>query len=147
MHRIRDWLYTGGIAATENTDGLKVHQITAMLQLHHAVEQPGIASRFIYIEDARKIPKHQLEQGIDFIQQQHAADGVILVACGAGVSRSVTLATAALVVVEGLALVEAFTVVRAGNPRAMPDQTQWQSLAQYFDDDTDFWDLWMRLKM
>ena len=48
---------------------------------------------------------------------------------------------------SGLALVEAFTVVRAGNPRAMPDQTQWQSLAQYFDDDTDFWDLWMRLEM
>jgi len=147
MHKIRPWLYTGNIHATEDQELLKQHTITAMLQLHRPVEQPGIVSLYLPIDDGYAIPQHLLVKGIAFIKEQHAAGKIILVACGAGISRSSAFATAGLATIEDLPLRDAFWAVREANPKAMPDEVQWQALAAHFDDDTDFWDLWWDAEM
>jgi len=147
MYQVRQWLYTGGVVETENLPLLKQHHISAMLQLHRPVEQPGITSLYLPVDDGYAIPRHLLNKGVDFVKAQHATGKIILIACGAGISRSSAFVTACLHTMEGLSLRDAFWAVRAANPKAMPDEVQWQSLTGYFDDDTDFWDLWWDAEM
>src|SRR5689334_12250798 len=96
MHKIRPWLYIGKYRETANIDTLIVYRISAMLQLADKVEQIGIASLYIPVEDGEPLPADQLRQGVEFVRAQKAAGKTVLVACGAGISRSVTFTIAAL---------------------------------------------------
>ncbi len=51
MHRIRDWLYVGKYAETTNLSYLRSYGIGAMLQLADRVEQPGIESLYLPVEE------------------------------------------------------------------------------------------------
>ena len=122
-------------------------KVTAMLQLYKPVEQAGITSLHLSIEDGHHIADQAFDDATAFVRAQHSAGACLLIACGAGISRSSTFAVLALNVIEGLTLEQAFWQVRKANPRAMPDQIHWEALAKYRDDDQSFWELWRRAEL
>ncbi|MDX1992255.1 MAG: dual specificity protein phosphatase [bacterium] len=142
MNQIRPWLYVGNRFSTEDPDLLGRTGIGAMLQLYASVHQPGIPSIYVPIEDGYPLPSAIFTLGVGFVRAQKAQGRRVLVACGAGISRSATVAIAVLKEEEGLGLKDAFLLVREGNPRALPDQVHWQSLCQRYNEDVSFWDLW-----
>src|SRR5437868_6406606 len=104
MHKICPWLYIGKYRETIDINILIAYRINAMLQLADKVEQIGIASLYIPVEDGEPLPADKLRQGVDFVRAQKAAGKTVLVACGAGISRSVTYSIAALKEEENLSL-------------------------------------------
>jgi predicted protein tyrosine phosphatase len=58
-----------------------------------------------------------------------------LIACGAGISRSVAFAVAVLKEEEDLSLREALRQVRAKHPGAMPHPALLKSLSEYYGED------------
>ena len=120
MNQIRPWLYIGKYRETKDYKYLTHHNIGAMLLLAELVEHPGINSLYLPVEDGEPLPKDLLQEGLAFIQKQHEQDAVILVACGAGISRSATYTVAALKERENLSLLGAFQQVQKLHPDAMP---------------------------
>ena len=147
MYIIRPWLYTGRYQETQDLTLFEQGEIDAMLQLFRPVEQPDITSLYLRVEDGYPIADDVFAEALAFVKAQHEAEKRVFIACGAGVSRSSSFAVASLVHIEGLGLRDAFWQVRAGNPRAMPDQVHWASLARYFNEDVSFWDLWRDAEM
>ena len=72
---------------------------------------------------------------------QRAAGQVVLVACGAGISRSTTFAIAALKEAEQLTLRDAAQIVRRAHPGGMPHLALWESLCTTYDEQIDYLDL------
>ena len=131
MNKIRPWLYIGKYAETTDHEWLKVNGITAMLLLAEPVKHLGIASLYLQVEDGIPIPDGLLEAGVDFIKKQKDAGQTILVACGAGVSRSGTYAIAALAKIEQLELLQATKEVKHSHPATFPHPELWLSLCEY----------------
>lgn len=132
MDKIRDWLYIGKHSETIDEALLKSHGITAMLQLAEAVKQEGIVSRYLPVEDGEPLRIDLLEEGIDFIRQQKTEDKRILVACGAGISRSTLFCMAALMEIEKQNLFQAFRSVYEVHPMAFPHYELGLVLAAYY---------------
>jgi protein-tyrosine phosphatase len=137
MYTIRPWLTIGKYAETRNLNLLQVSGIHAMLQLAEAVPQPGIESLYLAVEDGEPLPIPLLEQGITFIREQKSQDHHVMVACGAGISRSVLFSMAALMAEENLSLFDAYRDIVAIHPTAMPHHALGLSLAQYHHLDLD----------
>jgi protein-tyrosine phosphatase len=142
MIEIRSWLYVGKYTDTLNESILLNHAIDAMLQLHQAVEYATIPSLFVPVQDGEPLSDAFLERGVAFVRGQKAENKRVLVACSAGISRSVTFATASLKEEENLALLDAFHELRQKHPRAMPDHIHWEALCRYYREDIPFWDIW-----
>lgn len=141
MNQIRPWLYIGKYRETTNGALLHSYSIGAMLQLAEGVKQEGIASLYVPVEDGEPLPVPALEQGIAFVRAQKAQDRNVLVACGAGISRSVTFAIAALHEEEGLSLPAAYRSIRASHKEARPHFALWNSLCQYYGERMKYVDL------
>lgn len=141
MYRIRDWLYIGKYAETTNLGYLRSYKIGAMLQLADRVDQPGIESLYLPVEDGVLLTPEALRQGVDFIRLRKADGKVVLSSCGAGISRSVSFAIAALKEEEGLTLVEALASLKQNHPSAMPHPELWKSLNQYYGETLNWHDL------
>jgi hypothetical protein len=132
MNQIRPWLYIGKYRETRDGRYLATHNITAMLLLAELVEHPGITSLYLAVEDGEPLPSEMLTKGVDFVKAQKEAGQTVLVACGAGISRSATFAVAALKEVEDLGLREAIHIVQQAHPESMPHYKLWQSLCDYY---------------
>ena len=132
MDHIRPWLYIGKYRETLNFRLLTSLNITAVLLLAELVEHEGIVSCFLAVEDGELLPDDLLKKGVDFVIEQKQQGGVILIACGAGISRSAAYATAALKEVEGLTLLAAYHEVKRAHPVALPHMALWDSLCQYY---------------
>jgi protein-tyrosine phosphatase len=105
-----------------------------MLLLAELVEHPGITSLYLAVEDGEPLPQEILAQGVEFVKAQQAAGQTILVACGAGISRSASFAAAALKEIEGIGLREAIRIVKQGHPDSMPHYKLWQFLCNYYNE-------------
>lgn len=147
MHRIRPWLYIGNYTDTTMPDLLHAHEIGAMLQLAEHVPQAGIAELYLAVEDGEPLPTDLLARGVAFIRAQRAQERHVLVACGAGISRSTTFAIAALHEIEGLSLLDAYRAILERHPDAFPNMALWNSLAAYYGDDMDFRAMWDTLHL
>jgi protein-tyrosine phosphatase len=141
MDEIRPWLYIGKYRDTKNKSYLTLKSIQAMLQLAEKVEQPGITSLYLPVEDFAPIPVHLLEKGIAFIRAQKTAGYRVLVACGAGINRSSAFCTATLKEEEGLTLFEAFKEVKRKHPESIPHQPVWESLCKYYNEPIPYLDV------
>ncbi|MEK7327688.1 MAG: dual specificity protein phosphatase [Chloroflexota bacterium] len=141
MFTIRPWLHVGKFVATLDVDMLHAHQIGAMLQLAESVQQTGIASRFVHVEDGEPLPAALLREGVDFVCLQKSLGRNVLVACGAGISRSATFTVAALKEEEGLSLLKAFREVKTKHPLAQPHPELWQSLCGYYGEQVPYTNL------
>ena len=144
MDQIRPWLYIGSYRDTKNQSYLVLKSIQAMLQLAELVEQPGITSLYLPVEDLAPMPFDLLERGIAFIREQKRLEHRILVACGAGINRSSSFCAATLKEEEGLSLFEAFKEVKRKHPESMPHKPVWESLCKYYNETTPYLDV-MRL--
>ena len=145
MDEIRPWLYIGKLRDTLHTSYLQFKSINAMLQLAEQVEQPGITSLYLPVEDFAPLNFRLLEQGIIFLHEQKRLGNRILVACGAGINRSSTFCTAALKEEEGLSLLDAFKEVKKKHPESMPHEPIWISLCNYYEEKTSYLEL-MRIR-
>jgi protein-tyrosine phosphatase len=141
MDEIRPWLYIGSYRDTKNQSYLALKSIQAMLQLAEKVEQPGITSLYLPVEDVAPIPFDLLEKGISFIHEHKMQKHRILVACGAGINRSTAFCVAALKDMEGLGLLEAFREVRSRHPESIPHQPVWESLCTYYKETIPYIDV------
>lgn len=145
MDEIRPWLFIGKFRDTLNASYLQSKSINAMLQLAEKVEQPGIISLYLPVEDFAPLKFDLLEQGLAFIQEQKRLGNRVLVACGAGINRSSTFCTAALKADEGINLFDAFKEVKRRHPESMPHQPVWESLCKYYGETTPYLDV-MRVR-
>ncbi len=132
MNQIRPWLHIGKYAETKSYPLLKQEGITAMFLLAEPVSYPDIDSVYLAVEDGEPLPIDKIEQGIAILKQQHATGETILVACGAGISRSATYCILALKEIEGVDLFEAFRQIKAVHPGALPHKDLWESICAYY---------------
>lgn len=138
MNDIRPWLYIGKYRDTLAPRLLELHRIKAMLQLAEAVPQPGIASLYLPVEDGEPLPGELLRQGVDFVLNARQQGQTILIACGAGQSRSVSFAIAVLKEAENLPLLVAWQEVKRRQPEALPHMALWESLCSYYGEPIPF---------
>ncbi len=138
MYAIRPWLYVGKFRETQDEQLLQRQGIGAMLQLAESVKSLTILSIYIPIADGEPLPFELLSRGIEFVRREKAQGHNLLIACGAGISRSVSLAVAALKEEENLTLLNAFEQVLVKHPQAMPHPALWQSLCAYYDEQVPY---------
>jgi len=132
MFVIRPWLFVGKFSETREAWLFSTYHIGAMLQLAEAVEQPGIVSLYLPVEDGEPLPPEVLQQGLHFVQTHKGWGRHVLIACGAGVSRAPAFAIAALKADENLSLLDALREVHAKAPETLPHPALWKSLCQYY---------------
>lgn len=142
MYMIRDWLVIGKYAETKNKELLDGMGIHAMLQLASPVGYDDIQTRYVMMEDGELLAREKLDTALDFIREQRAVGNRILIACGAGISRSVVLGMAALMDQEGLPLFEAYRAIHEKHIAARPHHEMVLSLAEYAGLDLDLLDVW-----
>ena len=132
MYTIRPWLLVGAYAETRDAARLAAAGVRAMLQLADPVPQPGVASLYLAVDDGAPIPPAAPAEGLAFVRRAREAGDAVLVACGAGVSRSVAFAAAALKEAEGMGVLDAVSAVRARHPAAQPHYRLLGSLCAYY---------------
>ena len=142
MHKIRDWLYIGDYPSASLPDVIIKNKIQGMLQLYQPIKTKGVDTKFIGLQDGIPIREEQLREGIEFIHQQREKNHRILSTCGAGVSRSVSFAIIALKEIEGMTLAQAYRNIYKLHAKAMPDHVHWKSIADYYGENNNFWELW-----
>lgn len=135
MYFIRDWLYIGKYAQTRRLNLLNQVGITSMLQLADYVPQPHIETLFLDVKDGEATPHVLFKRGITFIREQKAQGQTVLVACGAGISRSSTFALAALMEEENRSIFDAYKEIYLRHHRAEPHFELIRSLASYHGQD------------
>lgn len=138
MYTIRPWLFIGKFAETIDKRLLESYQIEVMLQFAERIEQPGIATLYLPVDDGVSLNIDHLKQGLEFIQTHNEQDKKIMVSCGAGISRSTSYAIAALKEIENLSLLESLRAVKKHHPKALPHFALWKSLCSYFDEDISY---------
>ena len=146
MQKIRDWLYIGKYRETVNASYLKEYNISAMLHLAAPVQHKGIETLYLAVDDAVSLPSAVLKQGVAFIREQKANGKVVLVACGAGISRSSTFALAALKEEENLDLATAYRDLLMHHPDALPHPNLWESLCAHYSETIDHQQVWLQAR-
>jgi protein-tyrosine phosphatase len=135
---IRPWLLIGKYRETLDHDRLARARVGALLHLAAPVEPLGITTLHLPVEDGEPLEARVLRQGVEFVLAQRAADKTVLVACGAGISRSTSFAIAALKEAEGLSLLAAAREVRRLHPDGLPHIALWSSLCLHYQEPDDY---------
>lgn len=138
MISIRPWLLIGKYRETLDHDLLACAQVGALLHLAAPVEPPGITTLHLPVEDGEPLEAPVLRQGVEFVLAQRAAGKKVLVACGAGISRSTSFAIAALKEAEDLSLLAAAREVRRLHPDGLPHIALWSSLCLHYQEPDDY---------
>jgi hypothetical protein len=139
MDWVVDGIAIGGLRDVMNHEMLRGEGIEALLQLGGSErERPSdplppylLAALPLPVMDARALPPELLRQGLDFIGAQRAQDRKVLVACGAGISRSAAFVVAYLHE-QGMEIDEALRTVIREHPVALPHPALLRSLIEYY---------------
>ena len=132
MSQIREWLFIGNYAQTIDLQVLNRDGITAILQLAEKVTHPNIETLYLKMDDGESISHDSIAQGIAFMRAQKVKGGRLMVACGAGISRSTTFAMAILMEEEQLPLFDAYAEIYRQYFRAEPHPQLIMSLSAYY---------------
>jgi hypothetical protein len=143
--KIRDWLFIGKYRETQDKELLDSRQIMALLHLAAPVQLPGIEVLYLPVDDGAPVQPRYFEQGVSFVRQQKAAGHHVMIACGAGISRSTVFAIAVLHEEEGLTLIEAYRAVLEQHHDAMPHYKLWDSLREYYKSPVTYLDMWRQI--
>jgi hypothetical protein len=141
MNFVRPWLAIGSLRDSCDRRLLSENGIGAILQLAESVEHPDIVSLYLPVDDGEPLSDDRIAQGVQFAREQRAAGKNVLIACGLGVSRSVTFAIAALKECENVSLSDAFTQILHCRPQARPNIVLWQSLCRHYGEDAPYLDV------
>lgn len=132
MNVIRPWLYVSNYRTSIDSYFIHQHQINAMLHLVENVTHPHVDTLYMPIEDGVPTPPADIERGVNFIVEQHRLNKSILVACGAGISRSVAFTAAGLHLIEDISLWDALKIVKKAHDPAFPAFKLWRSFCEYY---------------
>ena len=141
MDEIRPWLFIGKYRDTLDQYGLESKSIKAMLQLAEKVEQVGIDSLYLPVEDLAPIRIEHIKKGAEFIKEHHINSHRILIACGAGINRSTAFCMIALKEMEGKGLMEAYREIKQRHPDSFPHEPIWNSLCNYYNENIPYLDI------
>ena len=144
MDEIRPWLYIGDHHDTHQGGYLESKSIQAMLLLDENNQLRNITSLYLPVRDFSPLRFDLIDKGLAFIREQKSLDRTTLVACAHGINRSSAYCSAALKDIEGLDLLSAVKEVQKYRPVAMPIESAWESLCQYFGESVSYLDV-MRL--
>ena len=118
MKVIRPWLSVGKFLEPRDRELMVSSGVQAILALYWPVEHEGIESLYLPVEDGVPLKGEVLRRGVEFILQHKAQGHGVLVACRAGISRSLFSATAsaAILLVQGVcsSLQKRMRIVRFG---------------------------------
>lgn len=135
-----DWitpdLAIGGLSDLLDHGRLQEEAVEAVLQLYgHPRERATIPLPLeilqLPVKDREPLPPEFLRAGLDFLAEQRRAGRRVVVACGAGISRSPCFVAACLHT-EGMALDEAFRLIQGARPQICPNRELMRSLLDYF---------------
>lgn len=134
VHHVVDGVYIDGARAVYLVPELRRAGITSVLKLYfHAPEWP---KDFVVcdnaLEDGQFVSQEALQRGVAFISGQVDAGEQVLVVCGAGISRSSTFVLAYLLE-RGYELPDAWRLLRARHPPALPALQMWNSLLTHYN--------------
>lgn len=146
MDAIRSWLYIGKYRETLDRELLINQGIQALLHLAAPIQHPEIRCLYLPVEDGMSLPVELLRLGINFVKDEYQQGHTLLIACGAGVSRSATFAVAALKEIEGLGLLEAIKEVQHHHRESLPHPALWESLCLYYQEEVPFLSMLRQLK-
>ena len=136
MDWVAEGIAIGGKRDTTAPAALAAAGVEAVLQLH-GPEPCDDAFPFtprvlqLRVLDGVPLPEEVVRESVTFIREQRSAGRRILVACGAGQSRSASL-VAAYLCEEGLTLEAAFTLLIEGRPRVLPHPALLRSLCKLY---------------
>jgi len=104
MKVIRPWLRVGKFLEPRDRELMISSGVQAILALYWPVEDEGIESLYLPVEDGVPLKGEVLRRGVEFILQHKAQGHGVLEACRAGISRSLFSATAsaAILLVQGV---------------------------------------------
>ena len=145
MFKIRDWLYIGKYSQIRSKANLDAHEIGALLSLAEPVGHDGIATLYLNVTDGEPVAYDKIAEGVKFVREQKAAGKRVVVACGAGISRSVMFSMAALMEEEDLGLFDAYREIYQQYRAAQPHDNLVISLAGYHGQEMDLMEVWTGL--
>lgn len=138
-----DWLFVGSQTSSMNFFAIKENKITHIFSAigPAQVKIPGVVYESVDIMDD---PMQSLEYAVDkfipFVLKARKDKGKVLVHCHAGISRSVSLILAYLIITQGFSFNEALDMVKKSRPIANPNPgfknqliTMWTSLKRFID--------------
>jgi protein-tyrosine phosphatase len=130
---VTEGVYIGGARAVDTAPQLRQAKITRVLKLYDW--EPEWPADFVVcdnaLEDGVFIPREKLDLGVTFITEQVNAGNRVLVACGAGISRSSTFVLAYLLT-QGYMLPDAWRLLRERHYQAYPLPQMWESLIAHY---------------
>lgn len=133
---ITEQVAVGGVRDLLDCQSLEVQQIEAVLQLY-GLERERAAIPLpleilpLQVMDRQPLSPEALREGVDFLRRQLGAGRKVLVACGAGMSRSPVFVAACLHE-EGMDLLEAFRMITRARPGIRPHPALVRSLVEYY---------------
>lgn len=145
MFKIRDWLYIGKYAHTRNKSNLDRNDIKALLSLAEPVGHKDIETLYLKVTDGEAVEYDKIAEGVKFVREHKVAGKRVLIACGAGISRSSMFTMAVLMEEEDLDVFEAYREVYQQYRAAQPHHNLVISLAGYHKQDLDLLDVWTGL--
>ncbi|TGZ63299.1 hypothetical protein CRM22_007010 [Opisthorchis felineus] len=133
LSKIIPGIYVGGLAAARSQMQLEKHHITHICTvLQNTVEIPNRKQIVFRADDS---PSEDLsrffEDACFFIHEARVAGGAVLIHCACGVSRSVTITLAYLMVVTDFSLAELFKAVQGARHCACPNHGFMQQLLDF----------------
>lgn len=135
VSEIQPQLHVGGQYRRRGLGRLASRGITAVVNMRIEVDdrELGIApERYLHlpVEDDHAPSLEQLRTGVDFIAQEIAQGGSVLIHCGSGIGRAATMA-AAYLISTGLTKEEAWARIRAARPFIRPTPIQIQQIDRF----------------
>jgi len=129
-------LYVGGQFRPDQWPLLHTLGIRAVLNMQEEREDrfsgpPPERAHRLLVPDFHPPTLEQLEQGVAFIREAHAAELPVLVHCHAGVGRAPLMAAAYLVASQGVGHRAALAAIRAARPIVGPNALQIGRLGEY----------------
>nr|XP_054606397.1 dual specificity protein phosphatase 19-like [Nothobranchius furzeri]XP_054606398.1 dual specificity protein phosphatase 19-like [Nothobranchius furzeri]XP_054606399.1 dual specificity protein phosphatase 19-like [Nothobranchius furzeri] len=132
---VRPFLLLASQDAAHDIDTLRRYKVSHVLNVAHGV--PNLfPDQMVYktlqildLPDTQITP--YLEECSSFIYQAREQDGVVLVHCNAGVSRSSSIVIGYLMLKEGLPFDDAYSQVKLARPSIRPNPGFYQQLQNY----------------
>ncbi|XP_051936921.1 dual specificity protein phosphatase 19-like [Hippocampus zosterae] len=132
---VRPFLLLASQDAAHDMDTLQRYRVSHVLNVAYGVAN-AFPDRLIYkTVQILDLPETDITSYVNecgsFIERAREQDGVVLVHCNAGVSRSSSIVTAYLMWREGLAFHEAFRQVKLARPSSRPNSGFYRQLQNY----------------
>ncbi|XP_074159030.1 dual specificity protein phosphatase 19 [Sminthopsis crassicaudata] len=132
---IKPWLLLGSQDVAHDLDTLKKHKVTHILNVAYGVEN-AFLNDFTYkhisildLPDTNIIS--YFPECFEFIEEAKLKDGVVLIHCNAGVSRSAAIIIGFLMSTEKITFTSAFSLVKNARPAICPNSGFMEQLRAY----------------